>query len=114
MRVFLLAWAAAVAASPAVAGDRTGYQAIVAGNLQSAEQRLMAERRIYPDRPELMLNLAAIYGQSGRLDQARSLYAAVLDRPAVSMQMAGGGLASSHDIANRGLGRLTPALIATR
>ncbi len=114
MRTILVACLMAGIATPVMAADRTGYRAIATGDLKGAEQRLLAERRIFPERPELMLNLAVVYGQTGRLDAARGLYAAVLDRPAVAMSLPTGDSVSSHEIAQRGLSRLTPAMMATR
>ncbi|MEG8043147.1 tetratricopeptide repeat protein [Sphingomonas faeni] len=106
------------AATPALAAasatvDRTGYTAIAAGDLSTAEQRILAERKIFPQRPELMLNLASVYHRTGRESEARALYAAVLARPAVAMDMPSGAVLSSHDIASRALGHQTQQ-IATR
>lgn len=103
----------AVLATPAIAKDRVGYQAIAAGSLTQAERTIDAERAIFPDRPELMLNLAAIYARTGRDVQARALYGEVLDRDAVAMDLADGSVASSHDLAQKGLSRLTTTM-ATR
>ncbi|MFK3889050.1 tetratricopeptide repeat protein [Sphingomonas sp. NPDC079357] len=102
-----------VAAMPALAKDRVGYQAIAAGSLTTAEQTITAERAIFPDRPELMLNLAAVYARTGRQAQARALYADVLGREAVAMDMADGSVRTSHELARTGLTRLTTAM-ATR
>jgi hypothetical protein len=114
MRAFsLIVLAAVSAATPTLAADRSGYSQIAAGNLSDAEQRIVAERRIFPDRPELMLNLAAVYRNTGRDAQARALYAAVLDRPAVSMDLPSGAVASSHAVAQRALARFSPQM-ATR
>jgi len=62
----LVIFAIAGVAAPALAADQNGYQAIVAGDLATAERSIVAERQIYPDRPELMLNLAAVYRKTGR------------------------------------------------
>lgn len=106
------------AATPALAAqsngvDRTGYTAIVSGDLDMAERRLVAERRIFPERPELMLNLASVYHRTGRESAARALYAAVLDRPSVAMDLPSGAVVSSHDLATQALGRQSQ-LMATR
>lgn len=104
---------AAVVATPAVAKDRVGYQAIAAGSLAKAEQTIAAERAIFPDRPELMLNLAAVYARTGREAQARALYGDVLDRAPVAMDMADGSVRTSHELAHVGMSRLTTTM-ATR
>jgi hypothetical protein len=93
-------------ATAAVAGERTATDAIVARNWSAAERTLVAERRIFPERPELMLNLAAVYIGTDRTDAARALYRQVLARPAVAMDMPSGAVVSSHDVARRGLDRL--------
>ena len=104
---------AASVAGPAQARDRVGYQAIAAGSLTQAERTLDAERAIFPDRPELMLNLAAVYARTGREAQARALYADVLDRGDVAMDLADGSVVSSHALAHKALARLTTTM-ATR
>ncbi len=108
-----LATAAPALAAPDRSVDRTGYSAIAAGDFATAEQRIVAERRIFPQRPELMLNLASVYQRTGRPAAARALYAAVLDRPAVGMDMPSGAVVSSHDLASRALSRQATQ-IATR
>ncbi|WP_375428274.1 tetratricopeptide repeat protein [uncultured Sphingomonas sp.] len=86
-------------AAPIHAKDRTGYQAIAAGDLAAAERILVAERRIFPSRPELLLNLAAIYGRTGRTAEASTLYARVLKLPATMLDLPSGREASSHALA---------------
>ena len=103
-----------IGASSVMAGERTGYAAIAAGDLSGAERTLMAERRIYPDRPELMLNLAAIYQQTGREVAAASLYREVLSQPATTMDLPSGATRTSHSIARAALDRFAPTTLATR
>ena len=114
MRSFLVPVMIATLATPALAGDRTGYQAIAKGDLRTAEATLAAERRIFPKRPELLLNLAAVYGRTGRPEAARALYDQVLTQPDASMLMPSGASASSHDLAERGMGQLNATMMATR
>ncbi len=109
MRISVWAVAASLAAfvaAPATAKDRVGYQAISAGSLAQAEQTIVAERAIFPTRPELMLNLAAVYARTGRVTQARSLYGQVMDQESVAMDLPDGSVQSSHTLAQRGLSRL--------
>ena len=101
---------AVLLAGTANAADRVAYRAIAAGDFTTAVERLEAERRIHPQRPELMLNLAAAYARTSRPAEARALYAEVLRRPAVAMDLPNGAVASSHDLAGKGLARLAPAL----
>ena len=105
-----------VTAVPALAGntDRMGYQAIAAGNLAAAERTITAERRIFPHQPELALNLATVYGRTGRADAARNLYREVLALEPVDLVLADGASYSSHAIARAGLARLSAETIASR
>ena len=75
-------------------------------DLAQAEQTIEAERAIFPTRPELMLNLAAVYARTGRVTQARSLYGQVLEQESVAMDLPDGSVQSSHVLAQRGLLRL--------
>ena len=110
--MMVLGAVALVAGTPALAKDRVGFQAISTGSLAEAEQKLTAERNIFPERPELMLNLAAVYARTGRTAQARALYGDVLERQPVAMDMADGTIESSHNLAHRGLSRLNPTMAA--
>jgi thioredoxin-like negative regulator of GroEL len=99
-------------ASGAAASERTEYRTIAAGNFAEAAQRLEAERRIHPQRPELMLNLAAAYSRMGRVADARALYQEVLARPVAMMDLASGAVVSSHDVAALGQSRLAQTIAA--
>lgn len=99
-------------ATSVAASERTGYAAIATGDLAAAERTLLAERRIFPDRPELMLNLAAVYAKTGRVDAARALYEDVRTRRPTALRTGGGITVSSHDVAALGLSRLTPEMAA--
>ena len=113
-RIVTIAVAAvAMVATPAMAKDRVGYKAISAGSLSQAEATLTRERIIFPSRPELMLNLAAVYARTGRIDQARAPSPRRTAREAVPMDLADGAVLSSYEIARRGLARLG-ATIASR
>lgn len=118
MRVHLVSAAAAMAAmvvaAPVQAKDRYGYQAISAKDFARAEARINAERRIYPNRPELMLNLAHVYRHTGRFTQARSLYAEVLALDAVELDLPSGRVATSHELASLGLAMLQSNDLASR
>ena len=114
MRTMMLAIAVSVCAScPTAASERTGFQAIRAGDWQAAERVLLAQRDRFADRPELVLNLAAIYVATGRKAEALSLYRQVQAQPEVAMDMADGRVIGSHAVAARGIDRIAPA-VATR
>jgi hypothetical protein len=87
-----------IAAIAAAAIDRGAYA--------EAEGTLQTELRIHPNRPELLLNLAAVYAKTGRQADARALYARVLGQRDVLMDLTGERTAGSHAIAQTGLRRI--------
>jgi Flp pilus assembly protein TadD len=110
MRTALIVLAAApfaLAALPAQAqranGDPVASAAIFDGNYSQAEQQLDARLRLDPNQPELLLNLAAVYAQTGRTSQARALYARVLEQRDVAMDQSADRVTMSHAIASKGL-----------
>jgi Flp pilus assembly protein TadD len=107
---------AVAVATPGLASgpDRMGYKAIAAGDFAAAERSIMAERRIFPHQPELTLNLATVYGRTGRIDAARALYRDVLASAPVDLVLANGATYSSHSLAKAGLARLGQDAIAAR
>lgn len=90
------------------AGQTAGAQSIssgqiLAGEYAGAETRLRAQLRNDPDNSVALLNLAAVYLNTGREDAAGMLYRRVLVNDDVPMQTADGALQSAHAIARRGL-----------
>lgn len=102
---------------PAVARDdvaRTSYQAIAKGQFGAAERKLTAEARIFPDRADVLLNLAAVYASTGRPVMAAKVYDRVLAQDDVLMDLSGNRTLSAHRIARIGLQRLIPMQTASR
>lgn len=119
MRIFIRALIvtgllAAPALAHAAGDDNNGYTQIMQGNLAAAEAQLVEERRMFPSHADLTLNLAAIYARTGRIQQARALYADVLSQPDQSMMLSGQRTASSHAIATLGLKRLAVTTLSAR
>jgi hypothetical protein len=117
MRVALVLLAAAplVAALPAQAQDRAVASTQIAeGQYSAAESKLLAELRIHPGRPELLLNLAAVYAKTGRTIEARTLYTKVLSKDDVLMDISADQTAGSHALAQRGLRRLDTVQFSAR
>lgn len=114
MRGIISAAVLASAATPATAQDLNGFQAISTGDLTRAEQELTVQRRDFPARPELMLNLAHVFAKTDRQDQARVLYREVLARRDVAMDLADGTVVRSHVLAELGLTRLGGTTLAVR
>lgn len=90
-------------AMPAVAQDTSlAAREIMTGSYSKAEQKLLAQMRM-DQRPEVQLNLAAIYYATGRGEQARALYQQVLQKEDVPMTVTTDRVAGSHAIAQTGL-----------
>lgn len=100
--------------SQAAGDDHNGFTEIMKGDLGRAERMLVAEHKMFPEAADLSLNLAAIYAGSGRIQQARALYADVLARPNESMVMQRDRTAWSHEIATLGLQRLRTSELTAR
>ncbi|MET3827363.1 MULTISPECIES: tetratricopeptide repeat protein [Sphingomonas] len=94
--------------SPALAQDDfNGATQILQGDYASAERIILAQQRMFPTDPDLMLNLAVAYQRTGRTSEARALYRTVLSRPDEPMDMPSATVPrSSHALANAALGRL--------
>jgi Flp pilus assembly protein TadD len=101
--------------SPAAAQDsRVASEQIMYRAYAPAEEKLLAALRAEPDLPEALLNLAAIYGVTGRTDQARATYQRVLAQDEVAMNLANDEVAGSHAIARKGLRRLDTVQFTSR
>ena len=90
------------------------HAAIQQGDYQAAERKLLAEARVFPHKPEVLLNLAAVYARTGRAAAARTLYDRVLALEPVAMDVIDGQIELSHLIASRGLQRIAQTDFATR
>lgn len=84
------------------------------GAYDKAEQTLLAGLRTDPDQPELLLNLAAVYIQTGRTSEARALYARVLRQEDVLMDITTDRAVGSHAIAKTGLRRIEAVQFSAR
>jgi DNA-binding SARP family transcriptional activator len=111
---FLLAAVPLIAALPVQAQEAAVSTQIAQGAYTQAESKLLADLRIHPDRPELLLNLAAVYAKTGRTSDARSLYTRVLEQDDVLMDLSAERTAGSHAIAERGLQRLNAIQFTAR
>lgn len=92
-----------------VRADPYATVAIQTGDYATAEHKLLAERKIFPAKPEVLLNLAAVYSKTGRSGEARAVYDRVLALDPVAMDVADGEVAPSHLVAHRGLRLLDAA-----
>lgn len=89
--------------SPAAAQDGTvTAREIMSGAYAKAEQKLLTQMQTGV-RPDVQLNLAAVYYATGRTEQARALYRDVLAQADVPMTVVSNRLATSHAVATAGL-----------
>jgi pentatricopeptide repeat protein len=86
-------------------GKRYGYTAIERSDLAGAEARLIAQRAAEPNEPAVLINLAHVYGKTGRPDEAAALYQEILRNENVLMALGNGEPAWSHDLARTALNR---------
>ncbi|WP_010543423.1 tetratricopeptide repeat protein [Sphingomonas elodea] len=92
-----------VLASPAAAQDGSvAAREIMTGAYAKAEHKLLAQMQA-GERPEVQLNLAAVYYATGRTEQARALYRDVLAQANVPMNLSTDRTANSHTVAMNGL-----------
>lgn len=98
-----------VPAVSAVAQDRSyqyEHDAIESGRFGEAEAALRSQLALEPTKPELLINLAAIYARTNRLDDAQALYQRALNTEDVSLLLKPDVALNSHEIAHRGLRKL--------
>lgn len=123
-RTILLAALAAAVASPALAQTAgelgyargaLGYDALVAGDLWTAEVQIETARDIDAADPARLINLGYIHMRTGRIQTAQRLFEAARDsaRPTM-LVLASGEVISSRDVAQRALDRMSPSLAANR
>ncbi|WP_156679819.1 tetratricopeptide repeat protein [Sphingomonas profundi] len=87
--------------------DPDAYAAISNGRYAAAETRLTARVEHGSNDPAVLINLAHLYARDGRGANAAAMYREVLAAPNERMELADGSPAWSHDLAQRGLRRLT-------
>lgn len=102
MTILLVAAALAGAFGGAGFQDEMGATPLIRGDFTAAEAAINRERRLFPNSPDLLLNLATVYRQTNRADQARALYAQVLAQPD-EMLMSGPMEMSAHALARKAL-----------
>ena len=101
-------------ASAQAGAVRTAHSAYTQGDFARAEHVLKAEQRVFPNRPEVLVNLAAVYARTGRMQQAAALYRQILDGKDIALDVSADRTASSHAIARSGLQRVSGLQTAAR
>ena len=112
-----------LAAAALVAGGMASAQTIgfngadelARGDYAGAELAIAKTRALFPEYPELMLNLAVVYRHTGRPAEARQLYQQVLRAPDEDMTIrADGTTATAHRVATAGLLSLDQRIASVR
>ena len=86
-----------------------GFDAIVAGDLRTAESQIENARTVAANDPARLLNLGYIHMRTGRTQSAQRLFETVRDqREGVTLQLATGEVIDSRDVARRALARMNP------
>lgn len=88
-----------------------GYDAIVSGDLRTAEAQIETARDIDAADPARLINLGYIHMRTGRIQTAQRLFEAARDsaRPEM-LVLANGEVISSREVATRALTRIAPSL----
>ena len=82
-------------------------QAIISGNLASAEKELLEVLNANPDDPYALLNLAYIYQRAGEQKRASQLYSRILTlKTNPYAELASGEKENVKNIARRGIARI--------
>ncbi len=84
-------------------GLALAYEQIAKGHLTAAEQ-MLTPRNVRDARdPGRLINLAVVYGRTGRIEQARNAFAAAAAAPEEMLIAADGRDISSRDLAHEGM-----------
>lgn len=84
-------------------GNALAYEQIAQGRLTAAEQTLAARDNQDARDPGRLINLAVVYGRTGRIDEARNAFAAAAAAPEEMLIAADGRDISSRDLAREGM-----------
>jgi Tfp pilus assembly protein PilF len=88
-----------------------GYDALVAGDIRTAEIQLETASNVAANDPARLINLGYVHMRSGRLATAQSLFEAARDSDtSFAVELADGSVADSRDVARRALTRVSQAM----
>lgn len=117
MKALLVGMAAvlSVSALPAFASsDFSGAAELQRGDYAAAERVIRHQLEMWPGDADLLLNLATVYRRTGRSNDARAVYSAVLARPEDVIDLSDRTSRSSHVVARIGLSALNRAQLTAR
>lgn len=92
----------------------SGAERITQGDLTGAEREIARQRQLFPNDPDLLINLAHVYARTERTAEARALYRTVLTQPDEELTLRGGTAMSAHSLAHEGLRRISAPVLAAR
>lgn len=116
VRIYGMALVAAltIASTAAAASEGNGAPELRRGNYVAAERIITGQLRMWPGDTDLLLNLATVYGRTGRRSEARMLYRSVLARPDDVMDLQSNTSRSAHALAQAGLANIDRAQLSSR
>lgn len=84
-----------------------GYEALVAGDNQRAIDEILSNNRISRHDPARLINLGQAYARTGRINEARAMFNAALEkRDQIDLVLADGRVMNSKDAASLALSKL--------
>lgn len=95
--------AACASTGDMVSTDPFAYRALSQNDYARAEATLVVAQAKTPDEPSMLINLATVYGRTGRPDAATRLLSKVLAQPNILLDVSNAKTEWSHDLARRGL-----------
>lgn len=103
----LIVAAALGVAGPGLAANSefNGSTEIARGDYAAAEKIIVKQRKMFANDADLIVNLAMVYRQTNRPDQARALYQRLLKLPDEELDMAG-RLTTAHRVAREALAKM--------
>lgn len=111
----IAAAAALFGSTAAIADQGNGAVQIMKGDYASAERIIQAQTKMFPGEPDLLLNLASVYRNTGRASEARALYRAVLARPDEMMDLPNTSEPrTAHTLAKAALGSMDTTQLTAR
>ena len=118
MKTMLAAALVAALAAPAFAQERSGevgypvgslgYDALVRGDVRTAEVQLEQGNGVSASDPARLINLGYVHMRAGRYITAQTIFQTVRDSEEhFTVELANGETADTRDVARRALGRLS-------
>lgn len=90
------------------------YQALVTGDLTTAEKQLTKSSAAYRSDPAWLLNYGHFLARSGRINEASEIFRSVRNAPDVEVVLASGEVIGTREASRRSLKRLRFSGLSSR